>query len=195
MKITVFGVDIDLKETEYKNVGDIIDTIESQGAIVVEVIADEEDITNFSAAELEAIMPIKDLKIIAKSKKDLIIDSLEEVENYIPRLIEGIDNIVKLFTQGNEPEGYQLLMQLFEGIEWLNMLLGHMEKDMQINEMMFNIINKAEFVDQWQNSIEELLSAMENQDTIFLSDILEYEVTPVLKDYFNLAKDLNIKLS
>jgi hypothetical protein len=195
VKITVFGVDIDLKETEYKNVGDIIDTIESQGAIVVEVIADEEDITNFSAAELEAIMPIKDLKIIAKSKKDLIIDSLEEVENYIPRLIEGIDNIVKLFTQGNEPEGYQLLMQLFEGIEWLNMLLGHMEKDMQINEMMFNIINKAEFVDQWQNSIEELLSAMENQDTIFLSDILEYEVTPVLKDYFNLAKDLNIKLS
>ncbi|WP_408955670.1 hypothetical protein [Natroniella sp. ANB-PHB2] len=189
METTVYGVEMDLNQ--YKSVGEIIDAIEREGYIATQVIADQKDITRFSAQELESIKPIDHLEILAKTPREITLDSLKEAENYLPRLISGIDEIINSFSQGEKSKAYKLLNQALEGFQWLSILIDNLET---ISDSIYEDMDLNRVIKNWESNLNEFLTAFENQDIILLSDILEYELLPVLEEYLEIIKDLNENL-
>ncbi|TDX58904.1 hypothetical protein [Orenia marismortui] len=193
MEVNVYGGDFNLQEKDYQDVGEIIDIIEEDGFVVTKIIADEIDITYFSAEDLEKIKPIKKLDILTKEAKNLVLEGVSEARKYLPKLIDGIEDIITAFSQGNEGEANNLLSQALEGFNWLNSLLSSLGV-LDLKELDINSENLIDNINDWQTYLEELMSAMQNQDTILISDILEYEIKPILQKYLNLVVKIDDRI-
>lgn len=195
METTIYGADTKLEEKKYEDVGELIDALHTEGYVVMKVVADDQDITNFSESEINRIRPIEKLEIGVEEAEKLLIDVLEEAESYLPRLMGGIEDIVNAFSQGKKMEGYQLLEQALEGFTWFNRVIENLN-----NNLKFDFLNSQEkkkikkSTDKWKEKIKDLSEAMENQDTILIADLLEYEITPILEDYLPIIKKINKQL-
>ncbi|WP_018249190.1 hypothetical protein [Orenia marismortui] len=195
MKTTIHGIDINLDDREYKTLGDIIDEIEANDGVVLRVIADGEDLSALSELELGEINPIEKLDIEAIKIEKLIVDSLSEAEEYIPKLMLGIDDIVNEFNRGNENQAFELLEQALEGFNWLNNAINAFVSNFSKYEIPnFDMKKLNNIIDAWQENLKELLTAIENQDIVLIADILEYELRPILNSYLSVIKEVNEEL-
>ena len=185
MEITIHGLDIDKENNDFNTIGDVFDIIEENNSVIMKVIADEKDITNYSNNEIKALYPIDKLEVYAKNTKELINESLSTAEEYLPKLISGIDEIIDKFSKGSDWEGYKMLSESLEGFQWLNSLLMNL-KSVDIDEKKLE-----KFITDWQKNLQKLQNAMENQDLILISDLLEYELLPILKNYLELIQEIN----
>lgn len=183
MKTTIYGADIEIENKNYKTVGKILDRIEETGAIITEIKIDEKTIDNISEQEIESMKPINHLEIFAKQEQEIVAEGVAEAENYLSRIIPKIEDMTEYFLQGEENKGYKVLIDLLEGLNWLNVLLKNLDSR--------DMIEKENFIEDWKDTITELSSAMEQKDTVLLNDILDYELEPRLKEYLSLVKKLN----
>lgn len=101
------------------------------------------------------------------------INSLKTAYEYIDSLKGGINLAVENFQNNNRKEAIDVVIQLAEGLEWLISVLT-LTKDVQKEQIDINNILE---------NINNINEAFENEDYILISDILEYEVLPVLEEY------------
>lgn len=100
-------------------------------------------------------------------KKEIVGTAAE----YIVNVSEGIDQIIEFFQSGREDIATRMMVDLIEGIEWLTQAIDgtrdiHGEYAMDVSQ-----INSA---------LHEISEAYENMDYVLLSDLLEYELLPVI---------------
>lgn len=103
-------------------------------------------------------------------------NSTEEIlitaRNYMERLIPGIDTISEKFING-ENEAMKDLLDGIEGIQYVAKVLTLIEIDVNIIESLNSYLN-------------EIISAIENEDYILVGDLIKYEVIPVLSEVKNI---------
>lgn len=189
MEIIVRGIELN-NDQEYSTLGDIIDAIEANNGVIIDIIADGQKITNFTAEEIEKIKPINQLEVIAKESNTLEKDTLSEIAEFIPRFMAAIEEVIDKFAQGKDSDGFKMLEKALESLQWLNTVVFNLEgkfKGMkETGEMEF-----AVFKTTWIESIKALYSAFEGQDLVLTSDILEYELIPTLNKFLKLIEKLN----
>ena len=150
MEVTIHGVDIDKQNNEFNTIGDVFDKIEENNSVIMKIVADGKDITEYSNEEIKKLFPIKRLEVYSKKTRELINESLIQAENYLPRLISGIDDIIDKFNKGLEWEGYKMLSKSLEGFQWLNSLLMNLKSlDIISDERINSLINN------WQEKLQE----------------------------------------
>lgn len=106
--------------------------------------------------------------------EDLIRDTLQELQIYNRKLIPAVEKAVNYFRTQREDQGFKLLSSMMEGLQWTievvfrtqELLQGY---DVEVDEKKVNKV------------LQDLLEATENQDTVSLADILEYEILESLK--------------
>ena len=188
MEIIVRGIEIN-NDLEYTTLGDIIDAIETHNGVIIDIIADGQKITNFTAEEIEKIQPINQLEVIAKESNTLGKDTLSQIAEFIPRFMAGIEEVIDKFAQGKDSDGFKMLGQALESLQWLNTVVFNLEgkfKGMkETGETEFIV-----FKTNWIESIKELYSAFEGHDLVLTSDILEYELIPTLNKFLKLIEKL-----
>lgn len=188
MEIIVRGIELN-NDQEYSTLGDIIDAIEANNGVIIDIIADGQKITNFTAEEIEKIKPINQLEVIAKESNSLGKDTLSEIAEFIPRFMAGIEEIIDKFAQGKDSDGFKMLGQALESLQWLNTVVFNLEGKLkgmkETGETEFVV-----FKTNWIESIKELYSAFERQDLVLTSDILEYELIPTLNKFLKLIEKL-----
>ena len=189
MNIIIRGMVLKNKQ-KYSTLGDVIDAIEAEKGEIIDIIADGQKITNFTAEEIEGIKPIIQLEVIAKEANTLGKDTLSEITEFIPRFTVGIEEVIDKFAQGKDSDGFKMLEQALESLQWLNTLVFSLESKFQglkeIDEREFVV-----FKSNWIESIKELYSAFAGQDLVLTSDILEYELIPTLNKFLKLIEKLN----
>lgn len=89
---------------------------------------------------------------------------------YIKRFIEGVKKTVQLFRQGDEKEGLNYIKDVLEGMQWIYDAL-RLTKDIHTHTIE---------CEQLYPFLEEMASALDNKDYVLLSDLLEYEIMPIL---------------
>ncbi|MTI59271.1 MAG: hypothetical protein FH762_04635 [Firmicutes bacterium] len=180
MEVTVHGIDIELAGKE-SSIGEIFDEIQSQGSVVYRVIADGEDISNFSEEEFKELGKIGHLEIIAKDVKELTLETIKEAEEFIPKLIDRIEKFIARINDGTETARFIMIQQLLDTLDWLNTLLENIGS--AVGERGTNDLNQKSFFAKWKDTIASLAEGIERKDLVLISDILEYELIPVLEDY------------
>jgi hypothetical protein len=109
--------------------------------------------------------------------RQLMIETLEEMKNYIPKVLEAINGMVRNFQTDNEQDGIKVFGPFTEGIQWILEALS-LTKDLQQESGMDIDITDI------NNTLKEMLEGWENGDYILISDLLEYEIYPLLKKWY-----------
>ena len=108
------------------------------------------------------------------------------VDQYIIKLINAIENAVKAFKQQKEDEGLKLLIQIIDGLSWVietmvNLMPVLQEHRLDADPEKINVL------------LRELLGAMENEDFVLISDLLEYEVLEILSSWKSVIEKATVK--
>lgn len=104
----------------------------------------------------------------------IITETLDTLKEYIPKLVMASENIAENLQGGDHYEAMQQLPHYFEGIEWVVSAL----KGIGNNGIDFEIDTSS--LNEYLIEVEE---AIKHQDYILLADLLEYEFTPILKEW------------
>lgn len=117
--------------------------------------------------------------VVVKVKKlqQVLADTLGSVRAYLARAIPEIDKLVDQFYHEVTPSTWDAFSQLIEGLQFsINSLDA-------LNQHAQGYSNAGQFVLAKENlskKIGMLHAAMESQDRVWLSDVLLYEIVPVL---------------
>ncbi|OGW27733.1 MAG: hypothetical protein A3K09_06760 [Nitrospinae bacterium RIFCSPLOWO2_12_FULL_47_7] len=128
---------------------------------------------------------INSLEIEISSLSGLIIKNISNAEDYLAKLIPGIQKASELFHSGNEQEANQFFLKIIDGIEWFS----------QVVDTVLNIIgdsggslcfNKKSILERKHkilDLISQMVAANKNKDWVLLADLLEYEVLPYYSEW------------
>ena len=108
--------------------------------------------------------------------KQQSIEALESASDYLNRVINAIPDIIKAYRIGEINKASSDMILLSEGLQWLNEVFiltkdFHKVDNVEIKEIYF-----------------EFVEAFENDDSVLLADLLEYELLPKIlqwKDILN----------
>lgn len=177
-------ISLDGKSTEARDIDHAKEIIkEYEAAIFAEnLVISHYIVDGVEVADIDAFLAGKDsqeiqnIVIVARTPKELLRDAIVTFLDYLPGLQGGLVAAKDKLTIG-EPvqEGNWLL--LLDGLEWTNQLLQGIKGLIEMDNATLE-----EIASRWQEQLSEMLSAWESGDTIFLADILEYEILEILEE-------------
>jgi len=107
--------------------------------------------------------------------KDLILDTIETMREYLPKLITASETIAE-DIQSHEGGWLETLIAYLEGLGWVTMAIsGIQQLDQEIIKNMS--------VDALAPLLEKMKDALERSDYVAVCDLLQYELQPLLKEY------------
>ncbi|OEH86731.1 hypothetical protein BHU72_00185 [Desulfuribacillus stibiiarsenatis] len=110
--------------------------------------------------------------------KQLIDESIESFREYLPKLIKGSEQVLEYFQSQQDGEAFSTLVYVIEGLQWtldlVSLISPHLESK--------GIIIEESRITEVMNDFHQ---ALENQDLVLISDILEYEVLEILREWLN----------
>jgi len=129
---------------------------------------------------------INKIEFFTKKTSSLINETLDEANEYLPKLKKGTKQTASLFRNSDDKaiKNYQLILN---GLEW------YIEASSQITSLM----NNEDYYQQGQNMINEinkilsdLMVAYNKEDFVLVADILEYEIVDIVEDLIEFNKIL-----
>lgn len=111
------------------------------------------------------------IEIETQTPEELMLESMKTAVEYLPRLESGLKQVSELIQKGKDGEAISLFITSIDGLEWFGTILTHIDKW---------AVKGEKHSEEYKSKLEELLNAWENKDMVLISDILEYEVCPLL---------------
>ncbi|WP_305766845.1 hypothetical protein [Candidatus Epulonipiscium viviparus] len=99
-----------------------------------------------------------------------IIERKEDLQNYLPKLEKGFVTILNKLKNDQGIKGFEMLTDALEGLSWVTSSLELVDS---------TIIN----VEDFQDTVETLLDAMENKDVETISDVIEFELLDLVNEW------------
>lgn len=191
-------LEIDPAEIRYrdKNVSEYISDLMKTGEEIAR-ISDESKILDFLNDNIGLFAGLKEIfktllmssemkELILKSvdSPDILMESLIVIKDEIPVQAEKIEEAAVSFQTGKDDQGFDRLN------EFIDFMLRYTRTCYQIapvfgvnlTEVVVNDISLDEKNNHFMGLLNEIVEAMEYNDIISLSDILEYEIKPSLEE-------------
>jgi hypothetical protein len=115
--------------------------------------------------------------------EEIVVETLESLKGYLPKMILGCQNTAENLQRGNEAAALQLVPDIVEGLEWLLQAISGVKANGQLQELEFSTLTQH---------FQELVSALEVGDYVLLADLLDYEIGPVLEDWLAIITSVDI---
>jgi hypothetical protein len=127
---------------------------------------------------------LRTLVVNSIDSPDLLIDSLNEIKLSASEQIKNLDDIVIAFQTGRDVEGSEKL-NIF-----IDFTFRYIRACLQITPVFgidlsmiaINSVNLEDRNRELHELLNEIVIVMENNDIISLTDVLEYEIKPVIED-------------
>lgn len=188
MEFYINGNKTDVTLENEKTVGDVLtsfaQTCEDNKAAVIGIVVDGEVVTadNFDQASE------KDLNASTKFEFNVVTEaaiseSFIQLSMLFEELANEMENIPVNFQSGKAQEANLSIKKLADNIEnfchvaTLAHLFPETFKEFHIRGMEFN-----EFFNEFSPVLSDFESALENDDTVLIGDLAEYEICPRLRD-------------
>lgn len=108
---------------------------------------------------------------------------LQTAIEYIERLNGGIIEVAACYRKGELIKGHEYIGVITEGMEWLIHVISQ-TKNVLVSPIEISSINKL---------ISEYVNAMQNEDSILMADLLEYEIFEELQRWYDIFRE-SVKL-
>ncbi len=193
MKIIVNGREESLPEGQ--TVADILNHFisKAQGSLAQRIQVDGEELPLNAPETLNRpITGIGTLEIDYVLLNEMVNKNRVNAEEYLEKLIPGIEKAAELFRLGNEQEANQYFLNIIDGMTWFSQVVV--------------VIAEAVGIDSRReifggNSIEtrlkiltgfskQLVEANKNNDWVLVADLLEYEIQPYYSEWADILPRL-----
>jgi hypothetical protein len=103
---------------------------------------------------------------------------LKTTSDYIVNLKSEILKASECFRSGEDTDGFNLVPSIAEGLGWI------------INALKItgDLLKQHISIDKLNEKLNEIVEAIENQDTMLIGDLFEYELFPMIE---SIEKDVN----
>ena len=105
-----------------------------------------------------------------EQKLEVLITAYE----YMQKLYGGIQEAVECYRINDNAAGTNLTVQITEGLQWLTEAL----------QGTLDIQKETVQIDEINDLLAEILEALENEDTVLLADLFEYELLEKLQEWY-----------
>lgn len=164
-------------------------TLENKSIVFSHLIIDGAEVyVNHEEYIKARINEIETIEIVTRNVKEMIWETMESIHSYLQRAIPALTELVDESYESFSKESWDGINQLAEGMQWI---LQFMAVTRTAPQQPANWGEMEKSLQQCETSFAQLLEAVEAKDTILISDILSYEVTPA---YESLEKNLAISL-
>ena len=134
------------------------------------------------------------VEIVTGTVSEIAFDSIAEALAYLDRIETLIPSLAESFQTSPGPEVYERLRQLYEGFYWLNLLLEKLQARFGVNleEVRIRQLPGREHLKKFSSILKQLIGSQEQRDFVLISDLLQYEVhplVPVWKEMFGVLSE------
>ncbi|MBI4389199.1 MAG: hypothetical protein HY580_03380 [Nitrospinae bacterium] len=189
MKILINGIE-DAQKYDGTTLGDVLRQIEQtkvlRGTFISNLKLNRQDSDLRSEEVLRTPIPaIQSLEIEISSISALITKNIANAEEYLNKLIPGIQKAAGLFHSGSEQEANQFFIIIVDGIDWLSQVVDSVVDAMGMDAGKIQVNGKTvlERKSQLLDLIQQMLNANKNKDWVHLADLLEYEILPFYQEW------------
>lgn len=102
----------------------------------------------------------------------LIKENVEFLNDYLPKIQNAIDELVDLFAKNQENNALDILPRIIEGLSWCVNSMSSLERVGVVENIEISNLN---------NFLYQIQKAMEIADYVLVSDLFEYEISPIIK--------------
>lgn len=208
MEIRVNGKPLEVELEEEKTLGEIMDGltrwVAEQGKIVFHVmlngktlLATDQEAASISLEDIRTL----ELEIIEKealSEGDeamlmptetldatTILENMMEMKIHIPDLAAQLEGVSIGLTTGGQVQAMDLLQGVTRSIDEMISLLKDTRRlfDLEYRSIQIGEQSIEDKIMNLKSLLAEIITAFENNDLVMLSDLLEYELAPMLSSW------------
>jgi len=161
----------------------------------------QDDLSKDSSDLFQQASESEKVEIVTGTVEEIVSDSISEAFEYLKRVEEGIPPLALSFQMDPGPEAFEGLRQLFEGFYWLNLLVDKLSANFKIDfdTVCIQEVPVKEHNQKYIAILKQLQDSQEKGDVVLISDLLEYEIAPIVevwKEMFQIiATKAGIKLN
>jgi len=157
----------------------------AQGNVVRSVkLNGQESSLDSSITKQTLLTEIETLEMEVSTLSGIIDQNIENADDYLIRLIPGIEKAVELFRTGNEQEANQFFINIIDGMDWFSQVLDMILAAKEIS--LDTVIGGKNIQDRQMSLVDftqQMVDANKNKDWVLLADLLEYEILPYYKEW------------
>ncbi|MEW5768158.1 MAG: hypothetical protein AB1797_11160 [bacterium] len=208
MEIRVNGKPLEVELEAEKTLGEIMDGLTrwviEQGKVVLHVILNGQ--TLLAADQEAASIPLEDIKTLeleiiekeALSEEDealfmkaetldatTILENMMEMKTRIPDLAAQLEGVSIGLTTGGQAQAMDLLQGVTRSIDEMISLLKDTRRlfDLEYQGIQIGEQSIEDKIMNLKSLLAEIITAFEHNDLVMLSDLLEYELAPMLSSW------------
>jgi hypothetical protein len=120
------------------------------------------------------------------------VKNVTNAQNYLQRLLPGIEKASELFRNENEIEANKFFVQIIDGIDWFSQVLQVVvaAQGFSMDELSIDGKTMKERHDRLTALTLQMVEANKNRDWVLLADLLEYEILPYYEEWESLLPAL-----
>jgi hypothetical protein len=131
------------------------------------------------------------VEIFTGTASEIAHESIVEALAYLDRIEALIPSLASSFQIYPGPESFENLRQLLDGFYWINILLDKLtvKFHLVLENCLVQGISIRDHIEKFIAILKQLIDSQQRGDFILTSDLLEYEVVPIVpiwKDMFRL---------
>ncbi len=188
MEVIINGDSIDIKG-EFVNLKDVINKLieiaNNNRRIITSISIDEEPIDQRDESSLNTPYNGQNIYVITEETDKVLERSIAESIEYIKEsLLSEINEVSMGFREGAFNDASKQLSAIVDSFYWLLDLVDFMAKHGIFNDTDFklNDFQISDFV----SFLKEIMDAQESKDYVLVSDLLEYEIHPLVAKWLEL---------
>ncbi len=171
--------------------GDLLDWVESDylaaGQCITHVYLDGKESLNYRNTAIcnQEITNVSPVAIRSGDFDSVISDSLAELSQELKSSFASVTQIIRLFDDRKENEAYDRLGQLLDSI---GMFLEIFSEDLGWAEARYTLISRTEISSTLERTLTRLVAAKENRYSLYIREVLEYEIAPIIESLQRLVE-------
>lgn len=136
-----------------------------------------------------------DVRFISQSVKDLVRESFEEGDRYLPLLKGGLEAVATLFEKGDNHEAQTRLSQGVEGIDWLSSVFGKccILKGIALSD--FKSGNYDEYTAELNKTLNELISSLESGKNLQIAYIIRENLIQLVNRFSDFWDEIKERIN
>jgi len=110
---------------------------------------------------------------------------LSDARHYLERLNPGIEQTAELFRVGEDAKAHDQYGLCMDGINWFIQIVEGARQVMGLDYggIFLNKVSVQSYMENLEHNIREMWNAQQEEDWIMLSDLLEYELLPMMEGW------------
>ncbi len=188
MEVNINGDLIDIKG-DFINLRDIIEKLmeiaNDNRRLITSISIDDEPFDQADETSLDLPYRGQNIYVITEETDKVLEKSVEEgIKHIRESLLAGVKEVAMEFREGSIPEASKQLSILVDSFYWLLDLVDFLAKHGIFNDtdIKLNDFQISDFV----SFLKEMMDSQESRDFVLVSDLLEYEIYPLLEKWLEL---------